>query len=191
MGLEKLKNEKKLIRFFIVASFIIFITSAVFLFLSIQKDELGGSFISAMLLFISGYGICVFLARMRKYKLAAQVQDAILNEGLFLVEEISQHLKRNMKKTESQVKFLVDNGYLNGYKLMGGEIINEAAEKEKINAFKDSVGKKQAATEATTEKKAVKRKSIQSEKCPNCGAVVQFKDGKATCGYCGNLLNKE
>jgi len=195
MAISKLKNEKKVIGFFIFAAMIVFIVSAVFLFISIQKDELGGSFITAMLLFISGYGLIVFIARAVRYNFISKLQEAVLNEGISDISRLSENFGKSSESIEKQLNFLIDNGYLDGYSIVGGRVINEEAEELRLQMLEEQYYKKQMemqkAESEKTARKTAQKKTIESEKCPNCGAKVKFENDSVICPYCGNSLKKE
>lgn len=188
MAVTKLKNEKKLITFFIISSAIVFVTSAIFLLVSINKDELGGSFITAMLLFISGYGLIVFIARALKYKFITKLQDAIIKGGERDLSVLAEKFSKSLSTIEEKVTFLIDNGYLPGFSISGQILINE---EEKSQILKKEFYQNQIIeTKNKEEKKVLRKKIIESEKCPNCGAKVKFNEGSADCPYCGNSLKK-
>ena len=198
MAIAKLKNEKKLISFFIVVCTIIFIVSGVFLIQSIKKDELGGSFLTAMLLFISGYGLITFVARALRYKFIAKLQHSVLVENITSIPELEKKYSKSNKEIEKQLTFLINNGYLEEYSIVGERVINKEAERARLEMLRTTYLEKQVELQKIqvdnqTKKAAApaKKKTIESEKCPNCGAIVKFTNDSAECPYCGNSLKKE
>lgn len=190
MDIIKLKNEKKLITFFIVVASIVFIFSSIFIYKSIKVKELGGSFISAMLLFISGYGLIVFSNKLIKYKRVIVIQKAVLEDGILDINLLSETFERSDEKIEKDLTYLIDNGYLSGYELVGDYLINLEEERIRKDKMRQAYLKQKEIENQKSEPKR-RRRSIESNKCPNCGATVQFDgEGKATCMYCGNSLKK-
>lgn len=196
MAITKLKNEKKIVTFFAIACAIIFLVSAIFLIQSIKKDELGGSFLTAMLLFVSGYGFIIFIARIVRYKFIAKLQKAVLEEDVKSIPELEKKFGKSNKEIEKQLTFLIDNGYLEEYSIVGDRVINQEAERIRLEMLKSTYLEKQVElqkiqADKQEKKTQPKKKTIESEKCPNCGAIVKFNNGSATCPYCGNSLKQE
>ena len=188
----KLQNEKKVITFFLIATIVIFIGSIIFLFASIKKDELGGSFISAMLLFISGYGSLVFVSKAVKYRFLTKLQTAILDDGILDFASLMEQFGKSEKKITKEVDFMLKNGYLAGMEIEDGRLIDPEAERIANEIMMQKLVERQMkkSQEQPVKEEKKKRKRVESEKCPNCGARVKFKEGSAECPYCGNSLNR-
>lgn len=196
MGKAKLKNEKATMISLILISSVVFILSFIFLVVSTKKEELGGTLLCAMLAFISGYAVSVFILRIIRYSRITKIQSLILDESYAKLEDISSKIKVSLKTTHKDVKFLIDNGYLDGYRLYEDKVVNIKLEQQRIdelkkNAYLNYQKNVQAEKTATKEQSKPKKKRITSDKCPNCGASVTFVGGEANCPYCGNDLNEE
>lgn len=197
MGKRSLSNEKKIITFFIFATAIVFVLSVFFLLRSIKVDELGGSFISAMLLFISAYGLIVFIARSVRYSFITKLQKAVLDENITSISELELKFNKSNAQIVKQLNFLINNGYLSSYYVSGDYVLNEQEEAMKLKIARETMYREKIKQEIKEEeakkvKSSNKKKSqIESSKCPNCGAKVKFEEGSTVCVYCGNVLNKE
>lgn len=191
MSKEKLIKERKFMIFLAVASFIVFVASFVFLWFGIKRDDIGGSFIWSMLIFISTYGFVTFIIRSIKYASIAKVQKAILDDNVKTIYELEELFNKKTEEVEKDVNFLINNGYLDGYEIVGNSILSEE-ECVKI-ALQEKAPKVKLCEHEINEAKGKKppKRGIRSDKCPNCGAKVKFEEGKATCPYCGNTLNRE
>lgn len=190
MGKLKLKNEKSTIISFIVVSMLIFILSFIFLVVSLGKEELGGTLLCCMLAFISAYATIVFIGRIIRYSRITKIQTCILDDNMASLEQISQNIKFGVKTIKKDIKFMIDCGYLSGYKLYEDKIVNVEQEKQKLEEIRKQtlLSMANANTNKTTQQN---KKRITSDKCPNCGAAVTFVSGEADCPYCGNSLNEE
>lgn len=197
MAIGKLQNERNFIAFLILVCVTVLVISGSFLFVSIKRDEMGGSLICAMLLFISGYGLIVFIARAVRYKFVAKLQKAVIVDGVQEIKQLSTDLGKGEDDIVKELNFLLNNGYLDGYALVGGRVVNKEAEEIRLEMLKATHLEKQEelrrAQKETQGTKPVspKKKRIESEKCPNCGAIVKFNNGSAVCPYCGNSLKQE
>ena len=197
MALNKFKNEKRVIIFFLVSSIVVFILSGIFLYSSTLADEMGGIFISAMLLFISGYGAIVFIKRLIKYRFLKKMQNAIMVENIRLVSSLQSKFGKNKKRLLEDIKFMVNGGYLGDLKLRGEEALlsdKEIAEQKEIERAKFIKQTEIQAKEIIEKKetKGSKKHVINSQKCPNCGAKINFDTTNETsCPYCGNILTRQ
>lgn len=182
MGANKLANERKLMWVFTSICAVILILSIVFLIQSINRAELGGSFLSAMLLFISGYGLVIFIARQVRYGFLTKLIKSVNEDNVTNISSLAETLSTNEKKIEKELNFAINNGFLPGKEIINNELVDELHEQihmdmQRIRRVKTSTPKKE-------------KKTVISEKCPNCGAKVRFEDGVAECPYCGNSLKK-
>lgn len=197
MALNKFKNEKKLIVFFLVCSIVVLGLSACFLYFSTQSDELGGIFISAMLGFISGYAAIVFIARLIKYSFLTKLQNAILVENIRTITVLIDYLGATREKITKEVQFMINSGYLGELKIRDGETIYSDREQARINEVERAklIKRVEFEAKAMAEKKAEKgskKQVIKSQKCPNCGAKIDFDETNETnCPYCGNTLTRQ
>lgn len=187
MALNKLKNEKSLIIFFIIASTGVLGLSIFFLFKSIERDELGGSFLTAMLIFISAYGLIVFIKRAIRYSLIRKIQKAVIVDNIYDISIIAQNLGKPEEKIEEEVNFLINNGYLPEFEVVADRIINPEQERARRDRATEELIKEK--TQEQQKRQPQRRRTI-SEKCPNCGAKVKFSDDETECPYCGNSLKK-
>ena len=194
MGKEKLKNEKNVLWSFIFVSSVILLISAIFFFSSLKKEELGGLLITSMLLFMSAYALFVFIGRIVRYNRITKIQNAIYDEKLYTIHELKDKFVFSDKTLIKDLEFMLKNGYLGNLKYHNGRFVDPKEEEEKANRvkeeiirYKEELKKQVEASQSTTKPK---KKRIVSEKCPNCGAKVDFVDGTAECPYCGNSLNK-
>ena len=201
MAINKFKNERSIISFFLVVAIGVFGVSLWFLLTSIKKDELGGSFISAMLLFISGYGSIVFVARAIRYAFLTKLQKAILVENIVEVSELEVKFGKNEKQIKREIEFMINSGYLEDYKLYDNRLISASVQRATMDRLREKQAQKQKELEnvgsqqqENSDKKSQKKQKdvIKSEKCPNCGAKIKFNSEKQTsCPYCGNNLTKD
>lgn len=197
MAIGKLQKERNFIAFLVLVCMTVLVISGLFLFISIKRDELGGCLITAMLLFISGYGLIVFIARAVRYKFIAKLQKAVIVDGVQEINQLSTNLGKDEDDIVKELNFLINNGYLDGYAIVRGRVVNKEAEEIRLEMLKATHLEKQeelrrAQKEAPQSKPIPpKKKRIESEKCPNCGAIVKFNNGSAICPYCGNSLKQE
>ena len=189
MGKIKLKNEKTTMISFVVMAFVVLAASLIFLMVSVNKEELGGTILCSMLAFISGYAFFVFIARLIRYARLSSMQSMIIDENVRTISELQDRLNVSTKTVYKDVQFLMSNGYLEGYEVLGDNLIN--VHEERINRYNESRAEIIKEAQKIEEHKKSKKKKITSSKCPNCGAKVKFKAGEAECPYCGNLLNEE
>ena len=186
MALNKFKSEKNLMRVFLIVAFVVFGLSLWFLLSSVKRDELGGSFISAMLLFISGYGIIIFIARSIRYAFLTKIQKAILVEEEKNISTLAEKFGKSEEKITKEIQFMINSGYLEDYKIYDNSVV--MSEREYVQGVMKQ--REQARQENKVTQKPTK-KSIRSEKCPNCGAKIKFDgESQVSCPYCGNTLVK-
>lgn len=194
MGKAKLNNEKNVMYSFIFVSMVIFIISVIFFTISLKKEELGGLLITSMLVFMSAYALFVFIGKTIRYNRITKIQNAIYEEKLLTIKELKDRFTFPDKVLIKDLEFMLKNGYLGNLKYYNGKFVDQKEEEQKAAQVKDEIIrykeelKKQV--EAAHAANKQKRKRIVSEKCPNCGAKVEFVDGSAECPYCGNSLNK-
>lgn len=198
MAIGKLQKERNFIAFLVLVCITVLVISGLFLFVSIKRDEIGGCLITAMLLFISGYGLIVFIARAVRYKFISKLQKAIIVDGVQEISQLSTDLGKDEDDIVKEVNFLINNGYLDGYALVRGRVINKEAEEIRLEMLKathlakqEELRRAQKEAQGAKQQLPPKRKRIESEKCPNCGAIVKFNNDSAVCPYCGNSLKKE
>ena len=197
MALNKFKNEKKIIVVFLIATIVILGLSIFFLYSSNLADEMGGIFISAMIAFISGYGIIVFTQRIVRYSFLAKLQRAILVENLRTVFLLKERFGKSEKRICDDVQFMINSGYLADLKLRNDgeissdkEVSNEIA-RERVKIIKQAEKEVKELVEKK-EQKSSKKQVIKSQKCPNCGAKITFDETNETvCPYCGNRLTRQ
>lgn len=198
MAIGKLQNERNFIAFLVLVCMTVLVISGSFLLVSIKKDEIGGCLICAILLFISGYGLIVFIARAVRYRFIAKLQKAIIVDGVQEIKQLSTDLGKGEDNIVKELNFLINNGYLDGYALVRGRVVNKEAEEIRLEMLKathfekqEELRKVQKESQGAKQPLPPKRKRIESEKCPNCGAIVKFNNGSAVCPYCGNSLKQE
>ena len=132
MALNKFKNEKNLIRFFWIVSLVVFGLSTWFLFSSMRADEIGGCFISAMLLFISGYGLIVFVARSLRYRFLTKLQYAVLVDEVRYVSSLAEMFGKSPEKINRELQFMINSGYLEDFNIEDEEIKSFSAGNHKL-----------------------------------------------------------
>ena len=197
MALNKFKNERKIIIAFLIVTIVIFGLSLFFLYSSKLADEMGGIFISAMIAFISGYGIIVFIKRLIKYAFLQKLQNAILVENVRKVSLLQEKFGKGKKRIIDNVQFMINSGYLGDLKLRNNEeissdkeVANEIA-RERVKIMKQAEKEVKELVEKK-EQKSSKKQVIKSQKCPNCGAKINFDETNETvCPYCGNKLTRQ
>lgn len=197
MGKMKLVKEIQIMTGFAIAVFVLALGSGIFLYASIQRDEMGGLIISSMLLFISCYALIVFLARLRKYNKVKRVQSAILKENITDIELLQEKFSDSRREVVKKVKFLIDNGYLEGYFIHGNHVVSKEQEREaavsRANKEREILELKY---QQEKEKLLKSRENKQKEaapirvECPSCGAVNLVEESTELCVYCGNVLKK-
>lgn len=190
MAKVKLKNEKSAIVSFLVISFVVLVSSLVVLLLSAKREELGGILLTAMLVFISAYALFVSISRLVKYYRIQKIQDAVYNEKIYYISELVEKFNTSEEKLLKDIKFMMDNGYLGAFQVYDGKLIDIKAEKERLVRLKQEETLKYRTQEKTSKVEKPTKKKIVSEKCPNCGASVDFDGDQVDCPYCGNSLNK-
>lgn len=197
MALNKFKNERKIIIAFLIVTIVIFGLSLFFLYSSKLADEMGGIFISAMIAFISGYGIIVFIKRLIKYAFLQKLQNAILVENVRKVSLLQEKFGKGKKRICDDVQFMINSGYLADLKLRNNEeissdkeVANEIA-RERVKIMKQAEKEVKELVEKK-EQKSSKKQVIRSQKCPNCGAKINFDEtNEIVCPYCGNKLTRQ
>lgn len=185
MAKAKLRNEKDGILGLLIVGFVIFVASFIFFIVSVKREELGGILLTAMLVFISGYAIIVSVSKLIKYNRVSKIQDLVLNEKIYNFNVISERLEISEKVLLKDIQFMVDNGYLGDLQVINGEIVNIKERQAQLERLKKLNDQQKASTQIKP-----KSKKIVSEKCPNCGASVDFGADQIECPYCGNSLNK-
>lgn len=113
-------------------------------------------FYGSPMLWIS-YGECRALKR---------VVDAVMEENLTSVAEISQHLVLSEDVTKQQITKAINKKYIKGY-IFDGETLK------------------------TNDKQAPKKKMVQKDKCKNCGGTLTETDEGWVCEYCGSVFHKD
>ena len=195
MALNKFKNEKNIIRFFLIVSIVVFGLSIWFLFSSMKADEIGGCFISAMLLFISGYGAIVFVARIIRYAFLTKLQHAVIVDEIRKVSSLCELFGKTTEKINRELQFMINSGFLEDYFIKDEEFIYSTSQLEEAREKRIQVKQVEQMMKATEEKKGKQEQSkkqvIRSQKCPNCGAKINFDNkNEAVCPYCGNNLTR-
>ena len=194
MALNKFKNEKNLIRFFWIVSLVVFGLSAWFLFSSMRADEIGGCFISSMLLFISGYGLIVFVARSLRYRFLTKLQYAVLVDEVRYVSSLAEMFGKSPEKINRELQFMINSGYLEDFNIEDEEVIyseSEKREQKELETKKHAEQMSKRVEEKKAKQEPAKKQVIRSQKCPNCGAKIKFDNkNEVVCPYCGNNLTR-
>lgn len=190
MAVNKFNNEKNIMKFFLIAAIVVFGLSVWFLITSMNAEEIGGGFISAMLLFISGYALIVFTMRLARYRFLTKLQRAILVDGVRKVSELQSLFKKSNTKINRELQFMINSGFLEDFNVLEEEVIY--SEREVSEQRKKEHSSKQAEQQLKIKEEKVPRKQvIKSQKCPNCGAKIDFNNkSEVDCPYCGNHLTK-
>lgn len=103
----------------------------------------------------------VYAPKRSLYRLVQAVEE----EHLYTVKELSEHLNLSEKDVRSKINICIEKRYLRGVKRNGDELI--------LNT-----------SEALEEREYTLR-------CPGCGATSSFKGlEKPRCPYCGTYLEK-
>lgn len=185
MDYKKIREER--ISFFILAviSFAIVLISGVSVLNAMKSDEIRIVKIiaSSAIMFFGFYGLTTFVKRLSFVYLAEKIGNGVIYDRLRDSKSISQKFNVPQKKAELAFKFLIDNNYIEGYKIEGSRIVCLAEEKESQQHFVDATAKREAET------KRSKKKS--SARCENCGANIVFEGEQTVCPYCGNLISSK
>ena len=159
MAVKKLNTEKSIITFLLLTSLVVLGVSSLFLYKSIQRDELGGSFLSAMLIFISMYGLIVFIKRAKKYSFISKVQRAVLVENIYDINSLCKKFEKSSEKIAEEVKFLINNGFLSPYVLVGERIVDPVKERAKIEKSREQYIKEKV-VEKPQQKTVIKEDNV-------------------------------
>lgn len=109
------------------------------------------------------YGAPVAWTSMLSVNAEVTLVEAVVNEHLYTVDELSQRLSQKPKQTSALLNDCIRKGYLTGFKREGDTLI-------------------------LNENSALKPKEFVTE-CKYCGAVVTLTGDMSKCPYCGSPLS--
>ena len=194
MDYKKIRQET--ISFFVLmfVSLAILIASVFYIRFGILEDTIYYSIGGAVFAFVSFYAITIFAKRLKKVDFARKVGDVVLYDRLRSIKEVAEKMGKSPEQVQTSFMFLINNNYINNFKLDGDVIINLTEDRarkqqveEKLQELKNNVTEI-ARDYAST---MIKKKRKRSGRCSGCGAVVVFADTEAICPYCGNLIKSE
>lgn len=191
MDYKKIRQET--ISFFILlfVSFGILIASSLYIRMGILEDAIYYSIGGAVFAFISFYAMINFVGRLNKVSLARRVGDVVLYDGLRSIKAVADKMGKTPEKIEKSLLFLINNNYINNFKLDGDRIINLTEERNRKERIEDQLHNlKDNVTEIARDyaSSLIKKKRKRSGRCSSCGAVVVFSGNEAICPYCSNMI---
>lgn len=111
------------------------------------------------------YGTPLMWVSYAELRALKRVVDAVMEEHLNTVSEISSHLVLSERVAKQSVTKAINKKYITGYIFDGEKLV-------------------------PNEKQAPKKKLVQT-KCANCGGSLKEEQNTYVCEYCGSIFNKE
>ena len=194
MDYKKIRQETVSFCILLVVSIAILVASTLYIRMGIIEDIIYYSIGGAVFAFISFYAILNFIGRLKKVGLARKVGDVILYDGLRSIKAVSEKMGKSPEKVEKSLLFLINNNYINNFKVYGDVIINLTEERNRKQRVEDRLHDlKDNVTEIARDyaSSMIRKKRKRSGRCSGCGAVVVFTGTEAICPYCGNMIKSE
>lgn len=106
------------------------------------------------------YGAPILWTSYASLKTQKRVVDAVMEEHLTNVSEISQQLQLSERETKDYIRKAINKKYIHGYIYDGNNLV-------------------------PNEKQSPKRK-ISQNRCSNCGGAMEKTENGWVCQYCGS-----
>lgn len=113
---------------------------------------------------IGFYGAPISWTTYANFKTLKRIVDCVNEENLLTTEEISKQLQIDEKSVKQQLTLAIKKKYITGFLFDGSTL--------------------------TANNKETSKKRVLENKCPNCGAVMDFNETKWHCSYCNSKFEK-
>ena len=111
------------------------------------------------------YGTPILWVNYGSLRSLKRVVDAVMEEHITSVNELSQHLSTNNNSIRQSITKAINNKYITGYIFDGNNLISNTKQSPK--------------------------KQVIQRKCANCGGTLIEIENGWKCEYCGSNFNKE
>lgn len=111
------------------------------------------------------YGTPILWVNYGSLRSLKRVVDAVMEEHITSVNELSQHLSTNNNSIRQSITKAINKKYITGYIFDGNNLISNTKQSPK--------------------------KQVIQRKCANCGGTLIEIENGWKCEYCGSNFNKE
>ena len=194
---KNIKSERTLIVVLLLFSLAMLGLAGLFFYRSQMDEAMIDIVIAAVLLFVCGYAVIVFVSKLAKQCFYGKIEKLIEKKGMRTIAEIKEVVKKSDQDILKAIEYLRENNYLDEFFVSGGVILNVREETERRRRYEEQ--KKEITLQwlqsqkeiAQNQKKIVEDMNKEvSELCESCGAVVKFKGNRGVCPYCGSPVKK-